>query len=137
MNRFGLPDLGIGIGLRASHFGEILKHWPELDWFEVLSENFMDTGGRPLHVLDRVAERYPIALHGVSLSVGSTDPLDRGYLEKLKALARRTRARSAAASAAPRVQSCHHRPSVEVTCPSVPHIAEVESRCSGGAPSGC
>jgi uncharacterized protein (UPF0276 family) len=93
MNRFGLPDLGIGIGLRTVHFGEILSGRPALDWFEVLSENFMDTGGRPLFVLDRVVERYPAALHGVSLSVGSTDPLDRAYLQKLKALAKRTRAR--------------------------------------------
>jgi uncharacterized protein (UPF0276 family) len=93
MNRFGLPDLGIGIGLRTTHFGEILAGAPAVDWFEVLSENFMDTGGRPLHVLDRVAERYEVALHGVSLSIGSTDPLDRAYLRKLKALAGRTRAR--------------------------------------------
>ena len=93
MNRFGIPDLGIGIGLRASHFGEILSRWPELDWFEVLSENYMDTGGRPQWVLDQVAERYPLALHGVSLSIGSTDPLDREYLRKLRALAARTRAR--------------------------------------------
>lgn len=93
MNRFGLADLGIGIGLRTTHFGEILAGAPAVDWFEVLSENFMDTGGRPLHVLDRVVERYPVALHGVSLSIGSTDPLDRAYLGKLKALAERTRAR--------------------------------------------
>ncbi len=93
MNRFGLPDLGIGIGLRTTHFGEILAGAPAVDWFEVLSENFMDTGGRPLHVLDHVVERYPVALHGVSLSIGSTDPLDRAYLRKLKALAERTRAR--------------------------------------------
>lgn len=93
MNRFGLADLGIGIGLRTTHFGEILAGEPAVDWFEVLSENFMDTGGRPLHVLDRVVERFPVALHGVSLSIGSTDPLDRAYLRKLKALAERTRAR--------------------------------------------
>jgi uncharacterized protein (UPF0276 family) len=93
MNRFGLADLGVGIGLRTAHFGEILAGAPAADWFEVLSENFMDTGGRPLHVLDRVAERYPVALHGVSLSIGSTDPLDRAYLRRLKALAERTRAR--------------------------------------------
>ena len=93
MNRFGLPDLGTGIGLRTVHFGEILAGKPALDWFEVLSENFMDTGGRPLFVLDQVVERFPVALHGVSLSVGSTDPLDRGYLQKLRALAKRTRAR--------------------------------------------
>ena len=93
MNRFGLPDLGIGIGLRTTHFGEILAGAPAVDWFEVLSENFMDTGGRPLYVLDRVVERYPVALHGVALSIGSTDALDRAYLRKLKALAGRTRAR--------------------------------------------
>lgn len=93
MNRFGIPDLGIGIGLRASHYGEILSRWPKLDWFEVLSENYMDTGGRPLWVLDQVAERYPVALHGVSLSIGSTDPIDLEYLKKLAALAERTRAR--------------------------------------------
>jgi hypothetical protein len=93
MNRFGLPDLGIGIGLRTTHFAEILREWPAVDWFEILSENFMDTGGRPLDVLDRVAARYPVALHGVSLSIGSTDPIDREYVRKLKALADRCRAR--------------------------------------------
>jgi uncharacterized protein (UPF0276 family) len=93
MNRFGISDLGIGIGLRPPHFGEILSRWPRLDWFEALSENFMDTGGRPLWVLDQVAERYPVALHGVSLSIGSSDPLDLDYLRKLKALASRIRAR--------------------------------------------
>jgi hypothetical protein len=92
MNRFGIPDLGVGIGLRPTHFGEILSRQPEVDWFEVLSENYMDTGGRPLFILDKVVERYPVALHGVSLSVGSTDPLDRDYLRKLKGLARRTKA---------------------------------------------
>jgi uncharacterized protein (UPF0276 family) len=92
-NRFSLPDLGVGVGLRTVHFGHILQNWPKVDWFEVLSENFLDTGGRPLHVLDRVAERYPVVLHGVSMSIGSTDPLDREYLRKLKALARRVNAR--------------------------------------------
>jgi hypothetical protein len=93
MNKWNLPDLGIGVGLRTVHFGHILSKRPRVDWFEVLSENFMDTGGRPLWVLDQVAERYPVALHGVSMSIGSTDPLDREYLRKLKALADRTRAR--------------------------------------------
>lgn len=64
-----------------------------MDWFEIVSENFIDTGGRPLHFLDRIAERYPIVMHGVSLSVGSTDPIDFGFLDKLKALARRVNAR--------------------------------------------
>jgi len=92
MNRWNLPDLGIGIGLRTVHFAHILEHRPQVDWFEVLSENFLDTGGRPLYVLDQVVERYPVALHGVSMSIGGTDPLDREYLRKLKALATRTRA---------------------------------------------
>ena len=91
-NRWGLPDLGIGVGLRTIHFPHILANHPAVDWFEVLSENFMDSGGRPLHVLDQITERYPIALHGVSMSIGSTDPLDREYLRKLKSLAARTRA---------------------------------------------
>ena len=80
MNRFGIDDLGVGIGLRPVHFGPILSGSPEIDWFEVLSENYLDTGGRPLYMLDQVVERYPVALHGVSLSVGSTDPLDREYI---------------------------------------------------------
>jgi uncharacterized protein (UPF0276 family) len=92
MNRWNLPDLGIGIGLRTVHFPHILQEKPQIDWFEILSENFMDTGGRPMWVLDQVCERYPVALHGVSMSIGSTDPLNFEYLERLKALAKRTRA---------------------------------------------
>jgi len=91
-NRWGYPDLGFGIGLRSVHFDYILKNNPAIDWFEVLSENYLDTGGRPLHVLDQVAERYPVVLHGVSLSVGSTDPVNFDYLGKLKALAKRIKA---------------------------------------------
>ena len=92
-NRWGYPDLGFGIGLRSVHYEHILKNNPVIDWFEVLSENYLDTGGRPLHVLDQVAERYPVVLHGVSLSVGSTDPIDFEYLKKLKALGKRINAR--------------------------------------------
>ena len=91
-NRWNLPDLGFGVGLRSVHFGHILANNPPVDWFEVLSENYMDTGGRPLYVLDQIAERYPIVCHGVSLSIGSTDPLDMDYLRKLKTLAARVRA---------------------------------------------
>ncbi len=91
-NRWNFGDLGIGVGLRTVHFGHILANHPPVDWFEILSENFMDTGGRPLYVLDRVVERYPVALHGVSLNIGSRDSLDREYLKKLKGLAARTRA---------------------------------------------
>ncbi len=91
-NRWGLPDLGVGVGLRTVHYPYILEKNPEVDFFEVLSENYMDTGGRPLWVLDQVAERYPIVLHGVSMNIGSTGPLDREHLSRLKALAARTRA---------------------------------------------
>jgi uncharacterized protein (UPF0276 family) len=92
-SRWGLPDLGIGVGLRTVHYPHILEAKPDVDFFEVLSENYMDTGGRPMWVLDQVADRYPIVLHGVSLNIGSADPLDREHLSKLKALAARTRAR--------------------------------------------
>jgi len=91
-NRWNFPDLGIGVGLRTVHFGYILGQQPKVDWFEVLSENFMDTEGRPVFILDQVAERYPIALHGVSLGIGNTDPLNLEHLRKLKTLATRTRA---------------------------------------------
>jgi uncharacterized protein (UPF0276 family) len=90
--RWDFRDLGIGVGLRTVHFSHILSERPPVDWFEVLSENFMDTGGRPLHVLDQVAEHYPVALHGVSLGIGNTDPIDLEHLRKLKALAERTHA---------------------------------------------
>lgn len=86
-NPWGIPNLGFGIGLRTVHFNRILNTWPKIDWFEIISENFMDSGGRPRMVLDRIVERYPIVLHGVSLSIGSTDPLNREYLRKLKRLA--------------------------------------------------
>jgi uncharacterized protein (UPF0276 family) len=92
-NRWGYPDLGFGIGLRSVHYEHILKNNPTIDWFEILSENYMDTSGRPLHVLDQVAERYPVVLHGVSLSVGSKDAIDFDYLKKLKALGKRVNAR--------------------------------------------
>jgi uncharacterized protein (UPF0276 family) len=87
-----LPDLGLGVGLRTAHFRHITSKWPAMDWFEIVSENFIDTGGRPMHFLDQVAERYPIVMHGVSLSVGSTDPIDFTFLDKLKALAQRVKA---------------------------------------------
>src|SRR5205085_462611 len=83
------PRLGCGLGLRREHYGYVLEHWPSLDWFEITSENFMVPGGRPLYVLDRVRERYPIVMHGVSLSIGTSDPLDFEYLSALKSLARR------------------------------------------------
>jgi uncharacterized protein len=80
---------GFGLGLRPRHYQAILKTQPRVDWFEALSENYMIPGGRPLHYLDRIRERHPVVLHGVSLSIGSADPLDHGYLKQLKALAAR------------------------------------------------
>ena len=91
-NRFGLPDLGLGLGLRSVHYPAILESWPPVDFFEILSENYLATEGRPVHVVEQVAERYPVVLHGVSMSLGSTDPLDFDYLRRLKALAERVRA---------------------------------------------
>jgi uncharacterized protein len=85
-NRFGLPDLGVGVGLRTAHYAHILEHEPEVAWFEVVSENYMQTAGRPRFVLDRVAARYPVAMHGVSLSIGSTDAIDFEYLRELRSL---------------------------------------------------
>jgi uncharacterized protein len=81
------PNLGFGVGLRNTHFDYILKQQPQVDWFEIISENFIDSKGRPRYVLEQIAERYPLVMHGVSLSIGSTDALDFDYLQKLKALA--------------------------------------------------
>jgi uncharacterized protein len=64
--RFDLPNLGIGVGLRTAHYAHVLETRPKVDWFEIISENYMDTRGRPLWVLDQVAERHPIVMHGVS-----------------------------------------------------------------------
>ncbi|MBZ0151666.1 MAG: DUF692 domain-containing protein [Planctomycetes bacterium] len=86
-------DLGIGLGLRSAHYATILGRQPAVDWFEILSENYLHTGGRPVHVLDEIAAHYPIAMHGVSMNIGGTDPLDRDYLRALKALQQRCRAR--------------------------------------------
>jgi uncharacterized protein (UPF0276 family) len=86
-------SLGIGVGLRSVHFSHILREWPAVDWFEAISENFLDSQGRPRYVLEQIAERYPVVMHGVSLSIGSTDPLDFEYLAKLRRLAREVNAR--------------------------------------------
>ena len=78
--------LGFGLGLRTDHFQEVLDTKPNVDWFEVISENFMVDGGKPKYFLHTIREQYPIVMHGVSLSIGSTDPLDMDYLRKLKVL---------------------------------------------------
>jgi uncharacterized protein (UPF0276 family) len=89
----GLVDLGVGVGLRTEHYQEIFDQGQGtgVDWFEIISENFMVEGGMPLRNLGRALDRFPIVQHGVSLSIGSTDPLDWEYLKKLKALAARTK----------------------------------------------
>lgn len=88
-SRADWPRLGFGAGLRAEHYEDVLGGAAGVEWFEVITENYMDSRGRPLAVLESVRRDYPIALHGVALSIGSTDPLDRAYLARLKALAER------------------------------------------------
>ena len=80
---------GFGLGLRSPHYEAVLNEPHDVDWFEVITENYLVPGGKPLHYLDRVRERFPLVMHGVSLSIGSTDPLDRGYLAQVRALAAR------------------------------------------------
>ncbi|MHB8380868.1 MAG: MNIO family bufferin maturase [Candidatus Binataceae bacterium] len=87
--RADFPFLGFGIGLRRPHYAYILARHPAIDWFEIVSENFMVAGGRPLEVLDAVRAHYPVVMHGVSMSIGSTDALDLEYLRRLRALGRR------------------------------------------------
>src|SRR6202007_3106287 len=89
MDRAQFASLGFGVGLRRPHYLHILDEHPPLDWFEVISENFMVEGGRPLQVLEGVRSHYPIVMHGVSLSIGSADPLNAGYLKELARTARR------------------------------------------------
>ena len=85
------PSLGFGLGLRVDYYDELLERGrhPGVDWLEILSENFMVGGGRPLQYLERFREHYPLVMHGVSLSIGSCDPLDARYLDELKTLAAR------------------------------------------------
>ena len=83
------PYLGFGLGLRPRHYEDILEGRPPVDWFEVISENYMVPGGQPLRILDRIRERFPVVMHGVSLSIASTAPFDEDYLHDLKALAER------------------------------------------------
>jgi len=81
------PELGFGLGLRREHYQHVINNRPPVGWFEVISENFMVPGGNPRRVLEAVRRDYPVVLHGVSLSIGSVDPLDRRYLQQLRALA--------------------------------------------------
>lgn len=84
-----VPSLGFGLGLRTPHYAALLDGVPAVDWLEIVSENYMVPGGRPLHWLDRLRARYPMVMHGVSLSIGSSDPLDADYLHRLARLADR------------------------------------------------
>ncbi len=83
------PSVDFGLGLRAEHYEEIAASPGKVSWFEALSENYMVDGGNPLYWLDTIRRDYPMALHGVSLSIGSIDPLDAKYLDDLKALVER------------------------------------------------
>ena len=84
------PHLGFGLGLRIPHYAHIFEHRPPVDFFEIISENFMAAGGVPLYNLDRILETYPVVMHGVCMSLGAPGGLDMDYLKKLKALARKT-----------------------------------------------
>ncbi|MGH8672480.1 MAG: MNIO family bufferin maturase [Burkholderiales bacterium] len=81
--------LGFGLGLRTPHYETILETLPDIDWFEILSENYLVPGGKPLHFLERIRAHYRVVMHGVSLSIGGSDPIDRDYLKQLKGLAER------------------------------------------------
>src|SRR5204863_6273101 len=83
-------DYGVGIGLRIPHYQHILGRKPVVDWFEIISENYMVDAGRPLHVLDQILERYRVVQHGVSMYFGNAERPNRSHLKKLKALTRRT-----------------------------------------------
>lgn len=86
MTEISHPDIGYGLGLRAKHYPFIFENKPQIDWFEIISENFMDTDGKPKRNLARIKEMYPIVMHGVSMSIGTVDPLNSEYMRKLKAL---------------------------------------------------
>lgn len=91
MKKPNLPNLGIGIGLRIPHYDDIFSGPSTIDWFEIISENFMVDGGKPLEHLHKILEKYPVVQHGVSLAIGSPAPLDFDYLKKLKDLTKITK----------------------------------------------
>jgi uncharacterized protein (UPF0276 family) len=91
-NRFNAyQNHGVGIGLRIPHYDHIFAHQPAVDWFEIISENYMIDGGRPLHMLDRIMEHYKVVQHGVSMYFGSAQAPDREHLRRLKSLVHRTK----------------------------------------------
>jgi len=83
------PYLGFGLGLRTEHYQSIVDEQPNVDWFEIIAENYLVDGGKPLYWLDKIRADYPVVMHGVSLSIGSSDPLNQSYLRQLKQLATR------------------------------------------------
>ena len=85
--RLGLPNLGLGVGLRGKHYDHLMQNDPVVDWFEIISENYMNNFGYGRHVLEHIASIRPVVMHGVSMSIGSTDPLNMDYLKQLKELA--------------------------------------------------
>ncbi|MFT5218803.1 MAG: hypothetical protein ACI9LO_002717 [Planctomycetota bacterium] len=88
------PFLGFGLGLRSEHYQDVIAQTPKnIDWFEILSENYMIDGGKPLYYLDIIRQDYPMVIHGVSMSLGSSDPLDQNYLKQLKGLIERVQPR--------------------------------------------
>jgi uncharacterized protein len=91
-NRFnGYTDYGVGIGLRVPHYDHILSKKPVVDWFEIISENYMVDGGRPLKILDQILDQYRVVQHGVSMYFGSVQPLNRDHLKRIKELMKRTK----------------------------------------------
>lgn len=82
-----LPNLGFGLGLRTDHYQAVLDTKPEVDWFEVITENYLVPGGKPLYFLEKIRQDYPLVMHGVSLSIGSSDALNMDYLRQVKQLA--------------------------------------------------
>jgi uncharacterized protein len=86
------PYLGYGLGLRPVHYQAILENKPAIDWFEIITEDYLNAGGRPWHYLNQIREHYPLVMHGVSMSIGSTDPLNKTYLKQVKALANQIKA---------------------------------------------
>ena len=80
---------GFGLGLRTDHYSDFVARKPAVDWLEVISENYMVPGGKPLYFLDTIRRDYPMVMHGVSLSIGSSDPLNTDYLKQLKTLVER------------------------------------------------
>jgi uncharacterized protein len=85
-DRHQIPDLGVGVGFRIPHYARVLDERPPMDWFEIISENFLVTGGRPLDNLARLTAAYRVVPHGVSLAIGSIEALDDGYVAKLARL---------------------------------------------------